>query len=697
MSPAGRPPARDLTPLFDPRSLAILGASAIPSKWGFWLARSALKGVTRRAVYLVNRRGQDILGQHTYRSLQDVPQPIDLVAISIAAAGFEQAVDDALAAGARAIVAITAGLGETGRDGRAIERAVAEKVRAAGAVLVGPNCLGVADTGSKLDLASSEFGPGSIGLISQSGNLGIELALIATEAGVGFSRFVSVGNQADLDVTELIHAYAGHAPTRVIAVYAEDFRDGRDLAEAAAVALEAGKPVILLTVGSSRAGARAARSHTGAMVSASVAVDAACRASGMLRVSSPRQMIELAQGLLMPNPPRGRRVGIVGDGGGHVALAADMVTQLGMALPLLSDEVATRVGATLPAGAATRNPVDLAGGGEQDFLNFERTVSTLATSDEVDAVLLTGYFGGYSQESLDFARRETQVAVGMAAAAEASGRPLLVHTMFPASPAIRALRSHQVPVYSDIQAAVDVLARLVERPQQAPTGVPPLPPIVPAALVSERYFDARALMAAAGIPFVEAAQVGDLAEARAAAGKLGYPVVLKALGFSHKSDTGGVKLGIAGETALDAAFEEMTTNFKPQAFSVERLAESSDGVELIVGVRQDPSFGPVVVIGMGGIYADLLQDLAVALAPVSQAVAEQLIRSLRGAKLLLGGRGRPPLDVAAAAHIAVLLSQLAAGRPDIAEIEINPVLVGREGVVALDARVVRQRIGEGAS
>jgi acyl-CoA synthetase (NDP forming) len=683
--------ARDLTPLFDPRSLAILGASATPSKWGYWLARSALKGLTRRSVFLVNRGGKDILGQRTYASLADVPRPVDLVVISIGAAGFEQAVDDALAAGARAIVAITAGLGETGRDGRAIERAVTDRVRAAGALLVGPNCLGVADTISKLDLASSEFAPGSIGLISQSGNLGIELALIATEAGVGFSRFVSVGNQADLDVTELIESYTAHEPTRVIAVYAEDFHDGRDLAVAALRAHEAGKPVILLTVGSSRAGARAARSHTGAMVSASVAVDAACRASGMLRVSSPREMIELAQGLLMPHAPRGRRIGIVGDGGGHVALAADMVIQSGMGLPLLTDEVAAQIGATLPERAATRNPVDLAGGGEEDFRNFERTVRTLAASGEVDAVLLTGYFGGYSQESLDFARRETQVAVGMANAVEEIGRPLVVQTMYPASPSIRALRSRRVPVYADIKSAVHVLARLAERSEQTPWGVPAMPQPASQAQVPDGYFEARDMMATAGIEFVKARQVTQLAEAKAAANEIGYPVVLKALGSSSKSDQGGVRLSIAGEADLKAAFAEMASRLKPPAFSIERMAALTDGVELIIGVRRDPSFGPVVVVGMGGVYAEVLQDVAVALAPITQKVAEDLIRSLRGAPLLLGARGHPALDIDAAARAAVALALLGAERADIAEMEINPILVAKVGILALDARIVRPR------
>lgn len=689
-----RPPARDLKPLFDPRSLAILGASATPSKWGYWLARSALKGVSRRSVFLVNRGGKDILGQRTFPSLADIPQPVDLVVISIGAAGFESAVDDALAAGARAIVAITAGLGETGRDGRAIERAVTEKVRAAGALLVGPNCLGVADTVSKLDLASSEFGPGSIGLISQSGNLGIELALIATEAGVGFSRFVSVGNQADLDVTELIESYTSHDPTRVIAVYAEDFHDGRDLAEAAMRAHDAGKPVILLTVGSSRAGARAARSHTGAMVSASVAVDAACRASGMLRVSSPREMIELAQGVLMPNPPRGRRIGIVGDGGGHVALAADMVIQSGMALPLLSDGVAAQIAATLPERAATRNPVDLAGGGEEDFRNFERTVRTLAASGEVDAVLLTGYFGGYSQESLDFARRETQVAVGMANAVEETGRPLVAQTMYPASPSIRALRSRRVPVYADIQSAVHVLARLAQYAEQIPSGVPAMPQPAVQARTPDGYFEARNLMAVAGVPFVKAVQVVTLAEAKAGAKALGYPVVLKALGSSRKSDAGGVRLAIEGDSELASAFTDMAGRLEPPAFSIEQMAVAPEGVELIIGVRRDPSFGPIVVVGMGGVYAEVLQDLAVALAPINQKMAEELIRSLRGAPLLLGARGHPALDITAAARAAVAMSTLGSEQTDFAEMEINPLLVTRDGVLALDARIVRSKASD---
>ena len=598
--------------------------------------------------------------------------------------------DDALQAGARAIVGITAGMGELGQAGRVIERRVVERVRAAGAVLVGPNCLGVADTGTGLNVSFGDFARGPVGLISQSGNLGLELASIAREAGLGFSRFVSVGNQADLDVAELVESFSRHDPTQVVAVYAEDFRDGRAFARAALGALKAGKPVILLTVGSSPGGARAARSHTGALVSASVAVDAACRASGIQRVTTPREMVELAQGLLMPHLPRGRRVGIVGDGGGHVALAADLATAYGLELPVLSHDLSSQMSASLPPAAATQNPIDLAGGGEQDFFNYERMVRALAASGEVDAVMLTGYFGGYGQDSVELARIEAEVAGAMAGAAEAGQCPLIVHTMYAASSTLEPLRSRHVPVYGDVNSAVRVLARLVDLMERPPTGIPPLPRpgTARAPRVREGYFEARELVAAAGIPLVEARRVTELAQAQAVAAELGFPVVLKALGSSHKSDLGAVRLGIAGDAELKTAFVDMASRLAPAAFAVERTAPSRGSVELLVGVRRDRRFGPVLVIGLGGIYTELLSDVAVALAPVSYGLAEQLIRSLRGAPLLLGARGGPILDVVAAARAAVALSRLVAERPDITEAEINPLLVSRDGVLALDAHIV---------
>jgi acyl-CoA synthetase (NDP forming) len=680
---------RDLRPLFDPRSVAVLGASNDPAKWGNWLARGALAGGHRRAVYLVNRKGGEILGQPAYRSLAELPEPPELVALTVPALGFGEAVEASLAAGARALVAITAGLGESGEDGRAQERAVVERVRAEGAVLLGPNCLGVFDASTELQLASNRFEAGPIGLISQSGNLALEIGLRAADIGLGLSRFVSLGNQADLDVAELVAELAAHEPTRVVALYCEDFRDGRAFARAAA---ESGKPVVLLTVGASAAGARAARSHTGALASDSAAVDAACRAAGIVRVSTPAELVDVAQAVLAGRRPRGRRVAIVADGGGHGAVAADVAAAGGLEVPPCSDRLAGELAAHLPPTASTRNPVDFAGGGEQDVWSFHRAIGLLLSSDEIDSVLLTGYFGGYEQYGAELLERELEVGRAIASSVAESGKPLHVHTMYSQSAAASELREGSVPVYGTIEAAAGALAALAGYALAARGRVPELPEPVelPPGLV-ENYWSARELLSAAGIRFVEARRVRSLDQARAAARELGYPVVLKAAGLLHKSDEGGVAVGLADDEELEHALARMTT-LGPE-YSVERAAPVERGVELIVGARRDPRFGPVVLVGLGGVYAELIRDVAVALAPVDEAEAAALLRSLAGAPLLLGARGRPSLDLAAAARAASALSAVAAAHPDLEELEINPLLVTADGALGLDARLVRRQKG----
>ena len=639
--------ARDLEPLFAPRSVAIVGASDDPAKWGNWLGRGALRGEHRRPVYMVNRNGGTILDRPAYASLHDLPDAPELVVIAVPAAAFEQAVDDALAVGARALVGITAGLGELGPEAQARERALVERVRAAGAMLLGPNCLGVFDATSDLGLASNEFPPGSIGLISQSGNLALELGILARAADMGFSRFASVGNQADLDLAELVASFAAHEGTELIAVYAEDFSDGRAFVDAAAAA---STPVILLTVGRSDASIRAAVSHTGALVSDVSVVEAACRSAGAHLVSTPGEMIDLAQALLRARPLAGPRVAVIGDGGGHGAIACDVAATAGLDLPLLSNELAGRLAASLPHTAATRNPVDLAGGGEQDFFSYARVARAVLESGEIDAVLLTGYFGGYSQYSDEFAGQEADVAREVARAAEESGRPLVAQTMYADSPTAAVLRAGSVPVYSGIQSAVAVLAALLPRPP-AP-GSPELPEQRPLPEL-DGYFGARALLEAAGIEFVAARSVPAGGDVEAAAGELGYPVVVKALGTLHKSDVGGVVVGIAGPDELRAAVADLRRRLDPPGFSVERVAPVHEGVELIVGAGRDPRFGPVAAVGLGGIYTEIFGDVAVGLAPLDVAEAERMLYSLRGAPLMAGARGRPPCDVRAAAEAAV--------------------------------------------
>jgi acetate---CoA ligase (ADP-forming) len=678
---------RDMTALFDPRSVAVVGASDDPVKWGNWLARGALRGASRREVFLVNRRADKVLGRRAHRALSELPVAPELAVLAVPPAALEQTVDEAIASGCRALVVITAG-GADGDAGSARDAALAARAREAGVVLVGPNCLGVFDAGAQLELVPNELPRGPIGLVSQSGNLALEIGLLADAAGLGFSRFVSLGNQADLEAAEVIHGLVEHDDTELIAVYVEDFRDGRAFARAAEAATRAGKPVVLLAVERSEATSRAARSHTGALASDSVAIDAACRAAGMERVRGPQELVDLAQGLLRARSLRGRRLAVIADGGGHGIVAASLARDAGLELRALSAPLRSRLRAGLPATAAVANPIDLAGGGEADIHSYDRTARAVLESGEVDAVLMTGYFGGYTEYDEGLERGEVSVADALVEARAASGRPLLVHTMYPQGAAARALRRGGVAVYPTIERTVWVLGRLAKRLDRRAHGVPALPPAAKP-LADEGYAAARALLAAGGVPFAPAQVVDGAERAADAAAEIGYPVVLKALGVLHKSDVGGVVAGLRDERALRSALADMQERLARPAVSVERMAPLEDGLELLVGARWDHRHGPVAVVGLGGIYTEVLRDVAVALAPVDQTTALDLLLSLRAAPLLCGARGRPAMDLEAAAAAIVAVSRVAAAHPEIVEIEVNPLLALPDGVLGLDARVVR--------
>jgi acyl-CoA synthetase (NDP forming) len=659
---------RDLRPLFEPRSVAIVGVSADPDKWGHWFARDAAQGAHRRSVLLVGRSGGELFGLPVHRSIAELPERPELVVLSVPAHALEEAVDDSLAAGAKALVAIAAGFGELGPEGAARERAIVERVRAAGAVMVGPNCLGIFDSAAELQLAWNDLPGGPIGFISQSGNIALETGLLLADVGLGYSRLVSVGNQADLGVTELVEAFGEHDGTRAIGVYCEDFHDGRAFAEAVR---RTGKPVVLLTVGRTAGAVRAARSHTGSLTSDLDVVDAACRAAGVHRVETPNELVVTLRALLSRHRPRGLRVGIVGDGGGYGAVACDLLGEAGFEVPVLAAETQERLRAVLPHTAATANPVDLAGAGEQDQQSFARTTRILLDTDELDAVLFTSYFGGYSALSEELRDRELAAAAGIAAAVEATGTPLVVHTMHWNSPPAEALLAADVPVYRHVESAVAALAALAHDGGSAPA------PGLPAPGEPVEATDYAAARAAART-------VTDADAAAAAAAELGYPVVLKALGSLHKSDDGGVVLGLGDEESLRSALARLSA----ASYSVEAAEDTAAGLELLVGARWDARFGPVVVVGAGGVYTELLADTAVALAPVDAAQAERLLRSLRCAPLLDGARGGASLDVGAAAAAIAALSRFAAAHPELAELEVNPLLVRRHGAVGLDARLI---------
>ena len=382
----------------------------------------------------------------------------------------------------------------------------------------------------------------------------------------------------------------------------------------------------------------------------------------------------------------GRRVAILTDGGGHGAVAAEVLLTAGLDTPPLVEPVTTDLRSTLGPHPSLANPVDLAGAGERDLASYARGVGVLAGSDQVDGVLLTGYFGGYGAWDPGMTGAEVAAAHEMAAAVASGTTPLVVQTVDPGSPASQVLAAAGISVHRDVDRAATVLAGLVE-----PVVVDDLPVPDPAPPVTDTsYAAARALFAAAGITFPAAGTVtdGHGLEALLASGAIGYPVVLKATGRVHKSEGGGVVLGLASRDEVLAAHADLVDRLAPPAVSVESMADTTDGVELIVGAVRDPRFGPVVMVGLGGVLTEVLDDTRCALAPVAAATARELLLTLHGAPALRGTRGRPPVDLDALSDLVTRVSVLAAAHPELAELELNPVVARPDGVVALDARVV---------
>lgn len=676
---------RDLSALFDPKSIAIVGASNDPGKYGNWLSVRALRGP--RSVQLINRSSPSVLGQPTWASLAASGAPVDLAVIAVPAASFEDAIEDAIEARVGAIVAITAGLGETGGVGAQRQRALVRRVRTAGISMLGPNCMGLVDTTTGLDATVNDFRPGSISIISQSGNLAIDIGGHLADLGMGVARFVSLGNSADIDAADLIDSCVQHDGTEAIAVYCEGFGDGLKFARAVARAHHAGKPVILLSVGRGAASTRGAASHTGSMVTSSVVLEAMCESTGAELVSTPHEMAVLLQALVRWKAPKGRRVAVLADGGGHGSLMSDCLEGVGMGVEEFGADLCARVAGELPPTASAVNPVDVAGGGEQDVTCFPRVIEVLSGGDEVGAVVLTGQFGGYSHYDPAVTSAEIAAAISIAGASRRNATPVFVHTVFPDSAPAQALREGGVPVYRNMQDAAWALERITARARRLVEGVPETESVAPE-LTETGYWPARCTLADAGIEFGRAGEVSSIEQLRTMAVDLQFPLVLKALGDEHKSDRGGVLLGIADHDMLETAWSDLQDRLSPPSASVEEQLDLSDAVELIVGARQDPAFGTIVLVGLGGFFTELFSDIRCALGPVTVGTAREMLLGLSGSAMLTGFRGRPPIDLQATAELVSALSRFAAAHPEIAEVECNPVAATPTGATALDARII---------
>lgn len=667
-------PRQDLRVFSDPASVAVVGASEDSAKWGYWLASGALAGAHRRTVHLVNSRSATVLGQPCATSISELPETPELVALCVPAGHVDAVVDAALERGTRGFLGITSGITD--------DATLADRITTAGARMIGTNSLGIYDAANELRLMWGSPTPGPLAIVSQSGQVGSELVAIGRRHGMGVSRFVSVGNQSDVTSTEMLADLACHDDTGVIALYLESFADGEALFTVLADLRAAGKPTVLLTVGASTASTRLARTHTGSLTAPIDVVDAACRAAGVVRVATPTELIDVARALLAAPPARGRRVAIVGDSGGQSGIAADVAVAAGLTVPHFADPLSHRLATQLPASAAATNPVDLAGAGEQDLRSYLRVVDEVRASGAVDAVVLTGYFGCYGQDTPALADTEVTVAESLSVSA---GIPLLVHTMSPDSPAAQELWRGGVPAYGSVEAVMRALSALATAP---PEPRPAVEPIADAAVVGPGYWSARTWLSAAGIEFPRGARVHDAGELATAAGDLTEPLVLKAGWLEHKSEVGGVCTNLKGWAQIRAAFDDMHARLGDGAYVLEQQDRRPDAVEVLVAARRDPDLGPVVVVGAGGTETEVHRDIRMECAPVSAGTAAAMLEALRIAPLLRGWRGRAPVDVPALADAIVTVSRLIAAHSDIAEIELNPVRATATGALAVDALVV---------
>lgn len=679
----------NLDALFDPPSIAVVGASADPAKWGFQYAQSLLRSKDRRAVYLVNRGKSEILGQRSFASCAELPSPPAMAVVCVPSQHVETSIDEALSAGAQFIVCITSGFAESGEAGAARQRRVTQAVRGAGARLVGPNCLGVFDRDSRLECTAFwPIVPGNVGLVSQSGTVMLELSTRLGEHGLGLSRAVSIGNQADVTAPECLETFSRSDSTRVVVAYLEDPRDARRLFASLDELQRAGKHCVLLSPAASEATSRAVASHTASMLANDEIIAATCADLGLRRVRSIGAAVRVVRGLLSPTRSPGHRMAVIADGGGAAVLGADACIATGLQVPSLSPALHEQLQKQLNPGSGCQNPIDAVGA--LCLEDMRAAIESALSSDEIDGVLLTGALNNVDRVTDEVDRKSAQEIVAVARRHE---KGLGVASMWPTLTAMSEFSRLGVPVASDVVEIAQMLAAGI--PLARRRSVPLLPEAGETTpLAGTGYFDARALFADLGVPFLPATQVTSESELLAAATKIGYPVVLKALGTLHKADAGGVVLGIPDAATLRMHFERLQRSLGPPAFSVEAMAKGG-GVELIVGGVRGPSVGPTLVVGAGGTLTEILGDTVVALAPVSVDYAADMLGRLRVSRLLAGYRGKAAVDTMAVARAVAAFSHVLIRHEELSEAEINPLLATADGVFALDARVIARSRANG--
>lgn len=705
----------ELQPLFNPQSIALIGASIDFSKPNGRPLELLMKHGYRGCIYPVNPKYAEIAGLKCYPSLNEITGEIDMAIIGVAAARVPDVLRACGLRGVRSAVVFSSGFAEVGAAGVALQQEIAEIARQYNIKMCGPNCLGLLNTANgvmatfaTVPTQSGRESSRLLGFITQSGAFGAVIYMMAQQRGVGFNYFVSVGNEASLEFCDFLEYMLLDPETKVIGGYMEGAKDGVKLRRVAEKALQAGKPVILMKVGKSAVGARAAGSHTGSLAGADRVYDAFFRQTGIIRIDSMEDLVALVNLFAGGKLPAGGNVGIVSTSGGAGVLMADKCDEFGLVVPDISPHTREHLESLLPGFASALNPVDITGQIMNDPGLLKQCLETMTKDPRIHSLIAFFALSGPRVE--DMARDIIQVY-------NQTDKPMIVITWYASGNAsnehaYNTLKQSRVPIIEEPVQAVRALASLVHFASarqrhrdearcepcrsgrdREKTGI-----LLRQPAFGER--ESKALLAHCGIPVAKGKAAADPEQALQAARDIGYPVVLKADAprIRHKTEAGAVRLNITGDDELAAAFEAVTTGARQHSPGAEIrgvLVEEMlpPGTEMIVGALRDPVFGPTVMVGLGGIFVEALEDVAFRVAPITRRDARDMLAELKGGRILQGLRGRPAADIDAVIDVLLKVSALAVDFQDeIAEIDINPLLVYPvgQGVRAADALVVKK-------
>lgn len=692
-----------LDALFRPRSVAVIGASRKRASIAGELFHNLLLSGFPGPIYPVNPAARSVQSVRAYPSILDIPDEVDLAVVVVPQRVAMKAVEDCAKKGVRGIVLITAGFAEVGPEGRALQQEIARVVRESGMRMLGPNCLGLLNTDPAVRL-NATFAPtwpptGSVAIASQSGALGISLLDYARNLGIGISMFASTGNKADISGNDLLEYWEGDDATRLIVLYLESFGNPVRFMEIAR-RVSKKKPILVVKSGRTAAGARAASSHTGALAGMDVAVDALLGQAGVIRADTMDELFLLA-GLLTNQPvPQGNRVAILTNAGGLGIMASDACESRGLELPELSANTIESLHAFLPRAASIANPVDMLASASAE--DYERSLQLLLRDERIDSVIVL-FVPALVTEAADMARAVVRAASG-------NQKPVLVCPVgtHGVPEALRILREAKIPTYAFPEDAAVALTHAVRYGQwlKKPAGVVPELSDVSRerarAVLEGRQAgwlsadEVRALLEAYGIRMPRSRVVRSAGEAEEAARAFGGKVAVKLVSreIQHKTEVGGVKLGLSTPEEASRAFDEIRAGLQARGL-VDKMDGAlvqemiTGGVETYVGSTEAPGFGMLVAFGIGGINVELWKDVVFRVHPLTDLDAREMLEQIRGRALLEGFRGMPPADKEALVSAILRVDRLVGDNPEIRELDINPLvaLPPGEGVVAIDARI----------